>query len=156
MIIINQVTKEFGIEGMQFLKRLKGLLCWVGRVSTSPPKNYLTFFEKGHLPTHFLLPDFWSCPPILKKLLTPLGWVCLVSQLLGQLQIEVLMDPKDPTKVNLSIFKHILHPWFFKNRVGKCQCQSYPPNSVIPNKVHSFATPNQCCSEEPNVGWAQN
>ena len=164
MIIINQVTKEFGIEGMQFLKRLKGLQSWVGRVSTSPPKNYLTFFEKGHLPTHFLLSVEWflvlpthideaSNTPGLGVPGAPDYWV---HYRLKVWWTVISIGKKGPTKGNLSIFKLILCPWFFKNQMGKCQCQAYPPNSVIPNKVHSFATTNQCCSKEPNVWWAQN
>ena len=148
-----------GIERIQFPKGLKGLQSWVGRVSTSPPTNYLTFFEKGHLPTHFLLPVEWflvlpthieeaSDTPGLGVPSVPNYWVNY------RLKFWWTLISKDPTNVNLSIFKHILRPWFFKNWVGKCQ--SYPPNSVIPNKVHSFATTNQCCSKEPNIGWAQS
>ena len=164
MIIINHVTKEFGIEGMQFLKRLKGLQSWVGRVSTSPPKNYLTFFEKGHLPTHFLLPVEWflvlpthieeaSDTPGLDVPSVPNYWVNYRLKFWWTL---ISTGKQDPTKVNLLSLKLMLRPWFFKNWVGKCQCQSYPPNSVIPNKFHSFATTNQCCSKEPNVGWTKN
>ena len=61
----------------------------------------------------------------------------------------------DNHKPTMDDYKLMLRPWSFKNRVSKCQCQSYPPNSVVPNKVQTMATTNHCCSKEPNIGWAQ-
>ena len=64
-----------------------------------------------------------------------------ISKSVGCVMIRFLRYSRltdDNHKPSVDNCKLILRSWFFKSQVGKCQCQSYPPNSVILDKVLSI------------------